>query len=335
MAASIPYSVRSPQWILTYQGANITADVSRVVLAVTYLDHLGGLSGEANIEVEDRERRWQGDWFPALGDRLNLTIGYNGEALLPCGDFQIDQLELAGPPDVFCLRCLAAFITPAMRTPNTAGYENQTLLGIARTIAGKYGLSLVSVPGVADLGFARVTQSEETDLGFLRRLAREHNYDFTVRGTSLVFYAHEALEAAPPAATIMRSDTERFAFRNRTHGIYRAARVAYQDPFAKLLITQSAEASPPAPTGDTLKLRMRCENGQQALLKAQAALHTHNREFIEAELVLPGSTVLAAGSNIALLGFGAFDGTYLIYTVRHRLDRARGYISEVEARRVH
>ncbi len=334
MTASLAYPIRSPQWTLNYQGVNITADISRMVLAITYTDYLGGLSGEADIEIEDHDRRWQRQWFPVLGDMLSLAIGYNDEAPLPCGDFQIDQLELGGPPDVFCLRCLAAYITPAMRTPNTVGYENQTLLGIARTIGGKYGLALVSAPGMADLQFARITQAEETDLGFLKRLAREHNYDFTVRGGSLVFYARTALENAAPAATVLRTDTERFTFRNRTCRIYQSARVAYLDPLTKRLITQSAVASRPAPTGDTLKLRARCENGQQALLKAQAALHAHNRKFVEVELVLPGSTVLAAGSNVALSGFGAFDGTYLIQVARHRLNRPAGYTTEVEARRV-
>ena len=32
MAASAAYSVRSPNWILTYLGVNITADVSQMVL---------------------------------------------------------------------------------------------------------------------------------------------------------------------------------------------------------------------------------------------------------------------------------------------------------------
>src|SRR5207237_2169909 len=136
---------------------------------------------------------------------------------LPCVDFQIDQLELTGPPDALTMRCLAAFITPAMRTRNSAGYERRTLVGIAETIAEKYGLSVISAPDVFDIELERVTQKQETDLAFLKRLAIEHNYDFTVRGTSLVFYSRTTLEAAPPTQTLTRTDLERFEFRNRTH----------------------------------------------------------------------------------------------------------------------
>jgi len=46
MAALLAYPVRSPQWLLNYKGVNITADISQMVLGVTYTDHLSGLAGE-------------------------------------------------------------------------------------------------------------------------------------------------------------------------------------------------------------------------------------------------------------------------------------------------
>ena len=59
MTAPIAYPVRSPDWILTYSGVNITADISHMVLSISYADELGGRSGELEVELEDRERRWQ------------------------------------------------------------------------------------------------------------------------------------------------------------------------------------------------------------------------------------------------------------------------------------
>ncbi len=334
MVTAISYPVRAPQWVLTYEGVNITADISAMVLSISYTDYLSELSGEVEVVVEDHDQKWQASWYPALGDELNLAIGYRGEGLLPCGEFQVDQLELTGPPDTFTMRCLAAFITPAMRTRNSVGYEGQTLLGIAQTIAEKYGLALISGPDVIDIAFERVTQKHETDLAFLKRLAVEHDYDFTVRGSILVFYSRTALEAVTPIQTVTRTDLERFEFRNRTHTIYRAAQVAYQDLTAKSVIFQSVAASVPIPTGDALKLVSRCENGQQARLKAQAALHAHNMLFTEATLVMPGSIAMASGNTIEVSGFGEFDGIYIIVVARHRLDRAHGYTTHLEVSRV-
>src|ERR1700726_2095648 len=164
MASAISYSVRSPEWLLTYAGINIVADISSMVLSIGYTDYLSELSGEVGAVVEDHERKWQTSWYPALGDEFNLALGYHGEGLLPCGDFQVDQLELAGPPDTFTLRGLAAYITPAMRTLRSARYENQTLLGVTQTIAGKYGLTVLSAPDITDIAFERITQKHESDL---------------------------------------------------------------------------------------------------------------------------------------------------------------------------
>jgi Bacteriophage probable baseplate hub protein len=334
MSATPAYPVRAPQWSVAYQGVNISGEIAPMVRRITYVDRLSAASGEVEVEVEDREHRWQGPWYPALGDVMNVMIGYQGEPMLPCGDFELDDLELAGPPDVFRMRALAAYVTPAMRTANSVGYENQTLLGIAAEIAGKYGLGMVSAPEIEDVAFARVTQDHETDLAFLKRLAIEHGYDFTVRGAAMVFFAVAALEASPPAATVVRPDAERFEFRNRTRKIYSGAQVAYFDPAAKQLITAAAAPNTPAPTGDTLKIVTRCENAAQAALKAGAALHRHNMLFTTARLVLPGAPILAAGTAILLSGWGTLDGTYLIEVARHELSRGRGFTTAIEARRL-
>ncbi|HEY6417585.1 MAG TPA: hypothetical protein VIX59_01170 [Candidatus Binataceae bacterium] len=335
MAASpIASAVRSPQWVITYQGVNITGDISQMVLSIIYVDRLGAASGEAEIELEDHAKRWQGPWYPGLGDELNLALGYLVENLLPCGDFQVEEIGLAGPPDVLRLRCLATYVTLAMRTRNTVGYENQSLVGIAATIAAKYELALVTAPEADDLVFARITQRHETDLEFLQRLANEHGYDFSVRGGALVFYAIAALEAAPPIMTITRANTLRFAFRNRTQRIYREGQTAYFDPDTKELILQTTAATNSVATADKLKLLLRCENGQQALMKAEAALHRNDMLLVEARLTMPGTTAVAAGINVTISGWGALDGVYLVEEARHQIDRVRGYTTEVEARRV-
>lgn len=334
MAGAIAFPVRAPLWVLTYQGVNITANISQMVTSITYLDRLDGASGALEVELEDHEKRWQGPWQPTEGDQVNLMIGYSGNSLLPCGDFQVDELSLSGPPDLFHMRCLAAYITPAMRTPNSAGYENQTLTQIAATIASKHGLTVIGARGSVNVTFARITQRQETDLAFLRRLARAHNYEFTIRGKQLVFYSRASLEESAPTATILRGDLLHFDFRLKTHRIYKAAEVSYQFPETKQLLTQKVAATLDTPSGDTLKLAIRCENGQQATLKAMSALHAVNMVRASATFTAVGATAYAAGNNVTITGFGFNDGKYLIESARHRLERATGYTTELIMRRI-
>jgi phage protein D len=299
---------------------------------ITYTDHLGGASGEIEVGLQDTLRYWQGPWLPSIGDTTNLKIGYEGEALLPCGDFEIDEYTLDGPPDKFKMRCLAAGITPAMRTTESKSFENVTLMDVAKEVAAANKLNLVGTAAPFDVVHEVLNKSRETDLEFLRRLARLHNYDFTVRGKDLIFWSRAALEATAPVFTIVRSDTERFEFKDHTHMIYRSSEVRYFDPKSKKLITGTATATGRVATkvGDVLKIETRVENATQAIAKATGALHQMNLMGTTANLTLPGTTALVAGNNVNLSGWAAFDGTYMIAVARHRLSRDHGYTTEIE-----
>jgi phage protein D len=334
MAGSIAYPVRTPQWILTYQGINVSADISDMVLDITYGDRVGGSASEIEIVLEDHERLWQGPWRPAQGDSINLLMGYRGELLLPCGDFEVDQTELEGPPDVFKIRGLSAYITPAMRTRRSVAYEGMTPAQVAGLVAGLYSLTLVTAQSDAEAVYSRITQRNETDLEFLRRLADEHDYEFSVRGAQLVFYPRSSLERLAPVMTIGRTDLTAFSFVSKTHRTYKSAQVSHQRPSTKQLLFGSSSAELGVAMSDTLKLHVRCENSTQAALRASAALHRANMFAATARLRLEGSTNLSAGNPVTLIGFGGNDGTYLVETARHRLTRDSGYTTEIEARRI-
>ena len=330
------YPLRHPHWLLSYAGKDITADVSKMVTQITYTDHESHLSDEIEVQLEDRDKRWQGPWYPSQGDLLNLQIGYADEPLLPCGNFEIDELELDGgrSGDVFHIKGIGAGITPSLRTPLSAAYENQTLLQVANMVAARHGFSISGSPAALNLQFARVTQNNETDLGFLHRLANRYNYDFSVRGKTLVFYARNQLERAPTVYTVSRRDVTKFHFKGRTHQIYKAAVVSYLSPQTKQLITQNVGASRSGPNGDTLNISTRAESQQMARARAQAELHDANMLAATGTLTMPGTVNLMAGLTIAVSGFGVHDGTYLISSAHHQLSRAGGYSTETEIRRL-
>ena len=176
----------TPVFKIEYNEKNITKDVSAYVLSIEYSDYEHGQSDEITITFEDTQKLWQNAWIPSKGDTLRVFIGYENEKLLNCGLFEIDEIEYDSPPDTLTVKALASAITKPLREENSKGYENKTLKQIAQEIAQKHNLTLIG--NIDDIKIERITQNQESDLAFLKRIAEEYGYIFKIADGSLVFY---------------------------------------------------------------------------------------------------------------------------------------------------
>lgn len=338
MTAPVP----QPAYRLVYNQKDITHDVSVYVTSVSYTDRLSGESDEIQVDLEDSEGRWRDAWYPGKGDTLTLQMGYTGEPLRECGTFSIDEIELSGPPDSVSLRGLATSVTVAMRTKVSRGFENTTLAAIAQRIAGKHHLQLQGQ--IEPLTLDRVTQYDETDLAFLKRLARDYGYLVKVTHTHVIFSSLDKLRDAPPAFTFTRSDISRYSLRDTINRIYKGAKHRSQNPLTKQVVTYQADGGESTATvsaatrgsntsADTLTLSGRTGNQGIASHRTRAALSLKNQYQKVASMSMAGNIRLRAGHNITLTGFGASDGKWLTSSVRHSMTRSGGYSMDVEMAR--
>ncbi len=312
--------------------------------SIGYVDNLEGEADEIEVAIDNADLRWMDSWLPKEGDTLTLQLGYEGEPLTPETTFEVDEPQFSGAPDVLRLKGQATPITASLRQKRTQAYENVTLRQIAQTIAQRHGLEIVG--NVPDLKLERVTQKEQSDLEFLLEQSQEFGLVFKIEGTKrLVFYRIEELEKAAAVLTINRMDVSRYDLTRKAAGTYKAAKVKYFDPKTGKYIEATIDADGnelPKPkegeqeqtVGDTLSIRERVENLEQARVKAKEQLRRENSSRIEIELDMEGSVILAAGVNFKLNGFRKFDGKYMIESVRHRLDKRSGYRSNVKGRRI-
>lgn len=139
-----------------YNGTNITEDVSRHLISMTYTDNVHGKSDEIELILDDAGAQWRNEWYPQKGDRVNVKLGYEND-LLNCGDFFVDEIELSGPPSTIHLRGLSAPVSKSLRTKTSKAREGKSLKQIAQEIANKHGLTI-------NEGTQNVkTQAKETD----------------------------------------------------------------------------------------------------------------------------------------------------------------------------
>ncbi|EED7274011.1 phage late control D family protein [Salmonella enterica subsp. salamae] len=338
MTAPVP----QPAYRLVYNRKDITHDVSVYVTSVSYTDRLSGESDEIQVDLEDSEGRWWDAWYPGKGDTLTLQMGYAGEPLRECGTFSIDEIELSGPPDSVSLRGLATSVTVAMRTKVSRGFENTTLAAIAQRIAGKHRLQLQGQ--IEPLTLDRVTQYDETDLAFLKRLARDYGYLVKVTHTHVIFSSLDKLRDAPPTFTFTRPDISRYSLRDTINRIYKGAKHRSQNSRTKQVVTYQADGGESTTTvstatrgkntsADTLTLSGRSGNQGTAARRTRAALNLKNQYQKVATLSMAGNIRLRAGHNVTLTGFGASDGKWLTGSVRHSMTRSCGYTMDVEVAR--
>lgn len=104
-----------------------------------------------------------------------------------------------------------------MRTRSNRGFENTTLLAIAK----KHTLRLEGT--IEPLKLDRVTQYNETDLAFMTRLAREYGYIVKVTHEALVF-------------------SHCVTLRDTINRIYKQTKVKYQDTKTKKMVTIGVKA---------------------------------------------------------------------------------------------
>jgi phage protein D len=321
--------------MVVYERQDITANVTPSLIELEYTDYMEGESDSVCLTLEDADRRWQNAWYPKFGDTLAVEIGFTGAPLLPCGEFEIDEVELDGPPDTIRIKALAAGIRRSVRTRHGRAYENVTLGDIAKTIAQRNKLTLEGT--IEPIKIERLTQVFETDLTFLKRVAEVYGYRFAVRGRKLCFFKRSELKAAAPTLVIRRQDVTRYRFQDKVRGVVTACATAYHDPKSKRVMSATVkdpEAAGNARSADELKINMRTENDSQARLQADAALDRANEDQTGGSLSLPGETRLMSGVNVKLEGFGAMDGKYTITRASHRISRSSGYGTDIEVKRV-
>ncbi|EDL0765626.1 phage protein D [Salmonella enterica subsp. enterica serovar Muenchen] len=342
VSADMTAPVPQPAYRLVYNQKDITHDVSVYVTSVTYTDKLSGESDEIQVDLEDSEGRWRDAWYPGKGDTLTLYMGCAGENLRECGTFSVDEIELSGPPDNVSLRGLATSVTAALRTKNSRGFENTTLAAIAQRIAGKHHLQLQGQ--IEPLTLDRVTQYDETDLAFLKRLAGDYGYMVKVTHTHIIFSSLDALREAAPVFTFTRRDISRYSVRDTINRIYKGAKHRSQNSRTKQVVTYQADGGESTTTvsaatrghstsADTLALSGRTGNQGTAARRTRAALNLKNQYQKVATLSMEGNVRLRAGHNVTLTGFGASDGKWLTGSVRHSMTRSGGYTMDVEAAR--
>lgn len=322
-------------YTVLYNNKNITKDISAHLVHLSYSDKVAGESDELELQLEDADLLWQNDWYPDKGAKISAVIEQDGYQL-NCGEFTIDEIENTGDNssgDTVTIKALAAPITKKMRTKRSSAHENKTLREIANTIAAKHGFTVQGT--IENIVISRATQYQETDLHFLHRLAGDFGYVFSVRSGMLIFTSVYELEAKAHILTLDKTELTTWSLKDKTTEVFKKATVRYHNSAKNKLEEADTENEDiEFAKEDTIDLKTKAENKDQALAKSKAALHKHNSHEKSGSISMPGNTLVVSGINMELTGMGNLSGIQHVLTSTHSIDRSGGYTTTAEIKAV-
>jgi phage protein D len=318
--------VRRASVKLLVAGADITTSAAPDLLGFTFTDNESGKADDINVTLANDHGKWSAGWIPKKGDTIKATIICEGEGSenksLYCGVFTIDKISAQFSPGVVTIGAVSVPLkTTARRETKSAAWEGADLKKIAEEIAGNAGLSCIFDSAEAPR-YDRIDQRQESDLGFLNRLCDEAGLNLKVTDDQLVVFDQKKYEDAAPVGAIINGKSNIVgspSFESGAFDLYKECVAAYFDSASEELIEKTFKDAN-VTDGLTFKILDRCATIAEAERKAHAKLRSLNKNEITASIALAGELYYCAGQIVAVVGFGAFDGNYLIETATHSVE---------------
>lgn len=332
---------------LFFEGVDITADINKHLLSLTYTDNEEDETDDLQVSIDDREGVWLGSWLnmpsAAKGAEISaVIIQKNWESdgkdrVLDCGTFQIDSVDGSGPPAKVTIKGGSIPYTSTIRTQKkTKAWEQIKLSAIANEIAGANGLACM-FESAFDPFYKRKEQVEESDITFLQRLCKAAGISLKVTAKMVVLFDAAAYEQKDAVRTIRRgaADVSRYSFSTAFQDAsYSSCHVTYTDPSsgATYEATYAAPDADANGSGQVLEVNEKVSSNAEAKTLAEKRLREKNGQQFKASFNLAGDARLVAGVTVQVEGYGAFDGKYIIETASHAI--SGGYKTNLTLRRV-
>ena len=322
---------------ISYDGNDISADLAPFLKAFDYNDVMSGEADDMSITLEDMEELWEGDWLPEKGAVLNaslITDGWRGggEEELPLGTFEIDEIEITGPPHEVKLKAVSVPDDNNLRAvERSKSWEKTKLSVVASDVAAGAGMSLLyDVPDDPELD--RAEQTEESDLAFLMRLCKDQGLALKIAEKQIIIFDEEKYEQQEPVLTLSKSGglVKSYSIRSKTRDTYSACRVKYKESGKGEAIEYTYKQEGKK-GGKTLQVNQQVKDLAEAEKLAKKKLREKNKEEISLSATCMGDIRLAASNTVMLEGFHKFDGKYIITKAGHSV--GSGYSVSLEMRR--
>lgn len=337
---------------IAFGGVDITKSIQPYLLSISYTDNEEDESDNLQIKIQDRDDIWLQHWLEdvilaASAEELAMDVVFvrenwnsdGSDAVLPCGEFELDSVTCAGPPNTISMKGTSLpFSSQIRQTVKCKAWESYTLSGIAQEMAANGGMTCM-YESDSDPYYERVEQIDMSDISFLSHLCHDAGISLKATNHIIVLFDQKKYEALPEVRTIRRYDGSYKTYQLNTASAdtqYASCRVSYVNPengqciegIAKVEDYNSEDTN-----NQQLEITAKVASADEAKSLAEKNLRLHNKYCRQASFTLPGDTTLVAGVTVKLARWGGWDGKYIVKQAVHKLDSG-GYTTQISLRRV-
>ncbi len=337
------YGTGSPGVTLTNHVGKITyLNLKSGIPYPIHVDHYGWFA-ESQVTGGSSSGSESESEVSATSISATITMeGWNGKSStlsLPCGSFELDSVEVGGPPSTVTLKGVGLPFTCNIRqTEHTKGWECCSLSQIAREMATENGLGCL-YESKSDPYYERVEQYHTSDIAFLLKLCQDGGISLKATNNTLVLFDQLTYEHKDSVLVIRRKGrgyTKYKLYASEADSEYASCRVSYTDPLTGAVCSATAYVSDydaDLETNQQLEISQKVGSVAEALAVAKAQLRRHNKFAKTAVFTLAGNCNVVGGAVVELADFGSWDGSYMVYEAKHSVGSG-GYTVQVKLRRV-
>lgn len=319
---------------VTYNGKNATVKLAPLLASFTYTDVASGSSDSISMELNDRDHKWIGPWFPKKGDKIKPTIrthNWDKDGVtekLPCGTYTIDNFSIRGGPIRLTMDGLAIPSTSGFKaTDRSNTYKKTTLKAIGKKVAARAGLKF-HYEG-KEISIEKVEQDKQPDCTFYSELVAKFGMAMKLFSNKLVVFDEGTYEKKKVVATLTPKDFDpNWTWNTSLTGTYTGVKYKYTNSDKKKTYTVTAGKG---------KRILHCEEPAQnlgeAVKIALAALNNANRGTTTMTITMRSNRKIIATSCVQISGLGKLNGKYYVQEAAHTLEDG-GYKMRLSLRKV-
>lgn len=295
--------------------------------------------GKTTTTVKEKQEVEQRGAEPKMVSAVLVQKNWNDtgkDVTLDMGTFEIDSVDVSGPPTKATLKATSIPYTSALRMEKKSrAWEKITLKAIGEQMAKAAGLKLM-YEASSNPTYKRKEQVQTSDIKFLQTLCHAEGMALKVTALMIVIYDAEEYDGKPAVKTFTYGSSDIISFKlgtSLTDTAYTSCHVSYTDPDTKENIEYTYTPDSNTGTGQTLEINEKVTSTEEAKKLAKKRLREKNTQEYTASLKVVGDVSLVAGITVKLKGFQQFDRKYKVTQARHNLSSS-GYEVDLSLKQV-